>query len=108
SELMANVVSGIASAPALFEAAAAGAALPAEAAGAPCGGAAFAACWITARESTITETAGKNKIIHRIFMNQTSVFAVAWNHTARSRAPSRHYVKVRDPFPDCSQRFSSA
>src|ERR1039458_6043963 len=66
SELMASVVSGIAIAPALLALAGAVAALT-TVAGA-CGGAAFAACCITARESTITETTGKNKIIHRIFM----------------------------------------
>src|ERR1700730_2889101 len=35
-----------------------------------CGGAAFAACRITARKSPMIETIGKNKIIHRIFMNK--------------------------------------
>jgi hypothetical protein len=41
-----------------------------------CGGAAFAACCITARERTITEINGKNKITHRIFMQQSSTFAL--------------------------------
>src|ERR1700726_4116159 len=63
---MARTVSGIVTAPALFAVMGAVAALT-TVAGA-CGGAAFAACCITARESPMIETTGKNKIIHRIFM----------------------------------------
>ena len=70
SELTASVVSGIAVAPPLFGAAAVGAVLAFEAAGVPWGGPAFAACCITARESTITETTGKNRMIQRTFMEQ--------------------------------------
>src|ERR1700731_4217722 len=65
---MARTVSGVANAPALRAATGAGAALT-TVAGA-CGGAAFTACRITARESPMIETIGKNKIIHRIFMNK--------------------------------------
>ena len=67
---MARTVSGIATAPALLAAMAVAALTTVAGA---CGGAAFAACCITARESPITETTGKTKIIHRIFMEQTSI-----------------------------------
>jgi len=65
---MASVVLGIAI-PAEFLESAPGAIVIAGAFPGPCGAAAFALCCITARESTITETTGKNKITHRIFMD---------------------------------------
>src|ERR1700730_15149796 len=68
SELTASVVFGIVITSVMFETGA-GAISIAGPAPAPCGAAAFALCCITARESTTTETTGKNKMIHRIFMD---------------------------------------
>src|ERR1700722_12249626 len=95
SELMASVVSGIAGASplpaialAIFAGAFAGAAAVIACAGAP----ALAPRPMTRRESTIIETAGKNKISRSIFMKPTSAFAVGWNHTLAARTPSWVYV----------------
>src|SRR5580700_4794329 len=70
SELTARVVSGIAIAPALL----AGAVAAVTTVAGDCGAAAFAACCITARESTITLTNGNTRIIHRIFM-ETNLYS---------------------------------
>src|SRR5580658_2019945 len=95
AELMASVVSGIAKAPEPFGAAwTTGAS--ATAATARCGTAALAACSFTSRESTTTDTTGKNKISHRIFM-KTSVFAEGWNHTAGGRTASSQVVRTHGP-----------
>src|SRR5580704_9824868 len=83
---MASVVGGISGAAELL-----GAGMAAEAAvttaAAPCGAAAFAACSFTRREMITTDTTGKTRITHRIFM-KTSIFAAGWNHTAGGRLPS--------------------
>src|SRR5271166_4874751 len=98
-ELMASVLSGIASIPELFESAAIAAAFDAGAAPV-CGDAAFAQCSFTSTEIMTTDTTGKNRIIHRIFM-KTPVFAVGRNHTAGSQAASpRHGIELRRTIPD--------
>src|ERR1700693_6564850 len=90
SELTASVVSGIA-AVALLAAKEAVAALT-SVAGA-CGEAAFAACCMTASESTITETTGKNKIIHRIFMEKP--LFLLWDGIIPQAVERRHPTRVR-------------
>src|SRR5882672_8948468 len=91
SELMASVVVGIAIPSRVIEAAAAG--VMAGAARAPCGAAAFALCCMTARESTATDTTGKNKIIHRIFMD-TNLYSL-WDGIIRQAHKGRHPGDVR-------------
>src|SRR5579863_10379559 len=83
---MASVVSGMVNAPAPLATTVVVGALAAEAAGA-CGGAALAAYCLTARDSAITETNGKSRMIQRIFMEQTSILAMGWNHTPGSPTP---------------------
>src|ERR1700677_2694014 len=97
-ELMASVVSGIASAGELFEAAPIPADLDTGAATVSAE-AALAACSFTSREITTTDTTGKNRIIHRNFM-KTPVFAVGWNHTARTWAASPRWGSARSVLRD--------
>src|SRR5713226_5176882 len=92
SELTASTVAGIAIAPALFNGAA-GATLADRPTGAPCGGAAFAACCITARERTTTETTGKNKMIHRIFMD--TILYSLWDGIIPQAGKGRHPADLR-------------
>src|ERR1700692_668647 len=69
-ELIANVVFGIASA--LVVAATTGS-CAAEIAGDACDAAALAACSFTAREIASTVSTGRNTMIQRVFMEQTSI-----------------------------------
>src|SRR5260370_26917342 len=91
SELMARVVVGISIAPAVIDVVPAGARVIAGAAADPCGGAAFALCCITVRESTTTETTGKNNMIHRIFMD-TDLYSL-WDGIIPQAGKGRHPVE---------------
>src|SRR5271157_777689 len=73
-ELTASVVSGIDSASEVLNGETA--TLATAAAGTSFGGTALAACCCTAIESTTTETNGKNKITHRIFMRANLCFSL--------------------------------
>src|ERR1700730_4281077 len=88
SELTASVVLGIVITSVMFEAGAEGAISIAGRAPPPCGAAAFALCCITARESAITETTGKNKISHRIFMD-TNLYSL-WDEPIHAEGNGRH------------------
>src|ERR1700674_4402990 len=86
SELMAKVVVGIAVSPAMLGVAA-GAVAVAGAVPAPCGDAALALWCMTARESTMTDTTGKNTMIQRTFMdaNLYSCYAMK-SYAAQAKA----------------------
>src|ERR1017187_6448768 len=51
------------------------------------GTAALAACSLTSRETSITDTTGNNRMIQRIFMNP-SISSTWRNHTVGGRIPS--------------------